>query len=199
MILSLPNPKLRELWIRADTLEIPMLKLITVLKRNDRTGKMETFVSHGVDTKTNCDVNVPQDRLEDSGAQFDAMHGWHFPDTAAFEVPQKTTSAPPPFGFFCELIDGSTGEILRSEFTRDAPRTGDHGLPDCLWHCKEIAIVAPPATAPEAIADEALAQRLLHAKTGVSNSAWSDLHPHERASWLDAAKTARALLAPLAP
>lgn len=57
-----------------------MIELITVQERNKRTGKMETIVSHGVDTNTGRNVILPCETPQELGAKFDTNHGWHFPD-----------------------------------------------------------------------------------------------------------------------
>lgn len=48
-----------------------MIIVIANRERNDRTGKYETIVSHGVDEDTLKSVVLPQEKLIDIGARFD--------------------------------------------------------------------------------------------------------------------------------
>jgi hypothetical protein len=48
-----------------------MIIVITNREWNDRTGKYETIVSHGIDEDTLKNVVLPQERPVDIGAKFD--------------------------------------------------------------------------------------------------------------------------------
>lgn len=38
-----------------------------------------------------------------------------------------------PFGWYCELIDTSTGEIVKASFTRMDPSPLGDPMEDCIW------------------------------------------------------------------
>lgn len=58
-----------------------MIELITFQERNERTGKMESLVSHGVDTNTGRNVVLPTQTPQELGAKFGPT-GWFLSDSS---------------------------------------------------------------------------------------------------------------------
>lgn len=56
---------------RKSSWEMKMLVVIANMERNQKTGRMETIVSHGVDMDTLQNVILPQESPESLGAKFD--------------------------------------------------------------------------------------------------------------------------------
>lgn len=52
-----------------------MILLITYTETNNRTGRKETLVSHGVNLKTDKAVVLPQETPQSMGARFDRDMG----------------------------------------------------------------------------------------------------------------------------
>jgi hypothetical protein len=52
-----------------------MIIVITHIETNERTGRKETLVSHGIDSRTGKEVVLPCERIEVIGAQFNQEIG----------------------------------------------------------------------------------------------------------------------------
>ncbi len=53
-----------------------MIYVVVVKEKNEKTGRVEEIVSHGVDSETMRDVVIPQVSPKEVGAIYDQEHGY---------------------------------------------------------------------------------------------------------------------------